>query len=133
MENSDLGAKEIVLTCAGMSWIPDDAWRMVAACENELLEGELVEPGPVGVVFQNDREAKVWITVLMQLQRLAWELRLMETSGVQLSEATFELFRLATPNTQAGNEQAQSFAALRALHALLLPARGPTLSIGIKS
>lgn len=116
-----------------MSWIPDDAWKLVAqvACEQQV--GDAGASGPVGVAFQTDREAKVWIILFMQLQRLAWELYLMDTSGVRLAEASFELFRQAASNTPAGSEQAQSFVALRALHALSLPARGATLSAGVTS
>ena len=119
------------LTCAGMSWIPDDAWRMVVAYEGDAPEeGGSVARGPVGVVFHDDREAKAWITMIMQLQRLAWELYLMEASGLQLSKVTCALFRQAAPDTQAAREEPQRFSALRALHALLLPARGSTLSVG---
>jgi hypothetical protein len=122
---------------AGMSWIPDGAWMTVAEStrdsEGELLEGVPAARGAVGLVFQNDRDTKVWIIMLMQLQRLAWEIYLMDTSGAQLVDAISKLFWQATPTTQAGIEQAPGFASLRALHALFLPARGSTLSVGLKS
>jgi hypothetical protein len=122
--------------CAGMSWIPDDAWMVVARSGGGGASGTeqrlRAVHGPVGVVFQDNRDAKVWILMLMKLQQLAWEMYLMEVSGQQLVEGTCKLFHQGTPNTEAGCAQPHCFAALRALHALLMPTRG-SLSVGLKS
>lgn len=125
------GFRIMCVLCAGMSWIPDDAWRMIA--DSVDVECEVARaPGPVGVAFQSGKGAKAWLAMLMQMQRLAWELHLMEISGVQLSQAVFALFE-TSPDTESGDLREHRFAALRALHALLLPTRSATLSAGIKS
>ena len=120
-----------IATCAGMNWVPDDAWRMVV---DSVGVDRKASPtcGPVSVAFKHCKEAKAWIAMLMQMQRLAWELHLMEVSGVQLSQAVFAMFEMP-PTAESGHEQAHRFVALRALHALLLPTRSATLSAGIKS